>query len=127
MHRSGSRLPTAARITGWGMVAVAYTATLVFAANLSAGEPGAAAAFNRVGEASQAVAGVLAAPQPDVGVTLTSATTHALEVEAPLLTLVIAVAIILAAFAGYAVHGVRARGPRVRSARAIVRYITTLI
>jgi hypothetical protein len=117
MHRSKGRRRSAARIIGWGLVAMAYAVVLVWASGLTAGDAA-------VGEAAQAVAGtVVAAAAPAAS---TAAVIHT-PAEAPLVTLGLAAAIVFAAATWYVVHTFRARHPRMRSARLIVRHITTLI
>ena len=117
MRRSKSRRPTAARIIGWGLVAFAYAAVLVWAAGITAGEQAVG------GDVARAVAGVAMAA-PDEASALAAIATPA---EAPLVTLALAAAMVAVAFAWYAVHTYRARHPRARNARLMVRHITTLM
>jgi hypothetical protein len=117
MRRSKSRRSTAARIIGWGLVALAYAAVLVWAGGITAGEQVVG------GDAARAVAGVALAV-PDEATALEAIATPA---EAPVVTLALAAAIVAIAFAWYAVHTYRARHPRARSARLMVRHITTLM
>jgi hypothetical protein len=117
MRRSKSRRSTAARIIGWGLVAVAYAAVLVLAGGITAGEQVVG------GDAARAVAGV-AVTFPDEATALAAVATPA---EAPLVTLGLAAAMVAVAFAWYVVHTYRTRHPRARSARLIVRHITTLM
>jgi hypothetical protein len=124
MHRSTTRRRSAARIIGWGFVASAYVATLVFATSLSTCD---STLGTTADQAGQAVAGAVAVAPSDTGRTLASAAATAADAEAPLVTLVIALGLTLAAFAGYAVHSLRTRRPPVRRARLIVRYLMTLM
>lgn len=118
MRRSKRRRSTAARIIGWGLVAIAYAAVLVWAGAITAGEPASAA-----GDAARAVAGTVVAVPEEAGALAAIAT----PAEAPLVTLALAAAMVAVAGAWYAVHTYRARHPRARSARLIVRHITTLL
>jgi hypothetical protein len=118
MRRSNRRRSTAARIIGWGLVALAYAAVLVWAGAITGGEPAAAA-----GDAARAVAGAVGSVPDEAG----SLAAIATPAEAPLVTLGLAAAMVAIAVVAYAVHTYRARHPRVRSARLIVRHITTLL
>ena len=99
-------------------MALAYAAVLVWAGAITAGEPALAAS-----ETAGAVAGAVAAA-PVEAATLAEIATPA---EAPLVTLALAATIVFVAGAWYAIHTYRARHPRARSARLIVRHITTLM
>ncbi|HEX6128579.1 MAG TPA: hypothetical protein VF071_06120 [Candidatus Limnocylindria bacterium] len=121
MHRSNGRRRPAARIIGWGLVAVAYVAVLVWATSLNADQLAAS------GEEAQAVAGAIAAVPAELNEELAAMAEIPTPAEAPLVTLGLAAAMIFTAAAWYVVHTFRRRHPRARSARLIVRHITTLM
>lgn len=121
MHRSNGRPPQAARIIGWGLVAMAYVAVLVWAASLNAPQLAAG------GEEAQAVAGAIVAVPAEVNEELAAMAEIPTPAEAPLVTLGLAAAMVLSAAGWYVIHTFRQRHPRARSARLIVRHITTLM
>lgn len=131
MDRSKGRRRPAARIIGWGLVAIVYATVLVWAGGLTAGEPATAAEPAAVlagqpvaGEAvSAALAAVPAAMDQELAVMREIPT----PVEAPLVTLGLAAGMVFVAGGWYAIHTYRQRHPRVRSARLIARHITTLM
>jgi len=125
MHRSKRRRGPAARIIGWGMVAIVYAAVLVWAGGLTAAEQGTAQLGQTV--AGEAVAGALAAVPAEIDQELAVMSEIPTPAEAPLVTLALAAAMVFVAFGWYAIHTYRQRHPRVRSARLIVRHITTLM
>jgi hypothetical protein len=104
---------------GWGLVALVYATVLVWAGGLNAAESTAAAG-------AQPVTGAIAVVAEEVGGELSAAAAE-MPVERPLVTLGIAAGMVTLAGAAYGVHAFRARPPRLaRSARLIVRHITTL-
>lgn len=118
MHRTNRRR-SAARVFGWGLVAVVYATVLVWAGSLTAGESAASAA--------QPVAGTITLAAREVGEEVASTAAAELPREAPLVTLALAVGIIALAGGAYAVHAIRSRQPRrVSATRLVVRHITTL-
>jgi len=118
MHRPRRRR-TLVRIIGWGLVAVAYAAVLVWAAELSV-----AAGSGAPAQAGQQLAGALSAAPVDVEpVTMASASVVG---ERPLVTLAIAATMVSAAFASYLVHSLRTGRRAARKDRLIFRHITTL-
>jgi hypothetical protein len=120
MHRPIGRRRSAARIIGWGLVAIVYAAVLVWAGGLTAAEPAA-----RVG--TEPEAGALNVAAGEVGEELAAVAAIQTPAEAPLVTLGIAVAIVAAGGAWYGIRAIRARQPRLaRTARLVVRHITTL-
>ena len=123
MHRSRSRRRSAARIIGWGIVAVAYAVVLVWAGGLTA-DP---AAAERTADEG---AGVVAAAPAGVDATLAVATVPAIAAEEPLVTLALAGGMVVLAALAYVVHVIRTRRSRrgpVAAARLVVRHITTLL
>ena len=121
MHRSKGRRGPAARIIGWGLVAVAYLAVLVWAGSLNAPQLAAS------GEEAQAVAGAIAAVPAEVNAELAAMAEIPTPAEAPLVTLGLAAAMVFTTAGWYVIHTFRRRHPRARSARLIVRHITTLM
>ena len=125
MHRSKGRRGTAARIIGWGMVAAVYATVLFWAGGLTATEPAVAQAGNAAVTAP--VADALAAVPASIDDELAVMREIPTPAEAPLVTLALAAALAVLAAAWYAIHTYRQRHPRARSARLIVRHITTLM
>jgi hypothetical protein len=124
MHRSKGRR-SAARIIGWGLVATVYAAVLVWAGGLTATEPAAALAGSAA--AVEPVADALGTVPATIDQELAVMSQIPTPAEAPLVTLALAAGIVALAVAWYAIHTYRQRHPRVRSARLIVRHITTLM
>lgn len=104
-------------MSGWGLVAVTYAAVLLWAGAINAPETAAA----------DAVAGAVLAAPADVSEELAAISAIETPAEAPLVTLAIAAAMVFGAAGWYVLHTFRARHPRMRSARLIVRHITTLL
>jgi len=101
-------------------MAIVYAAVLVWAGGLTTAEPAA-------GAGTQQVAGTITVAAGEVGDELVAVEATEPQAEAPLVTLGIAMAMVAAGGAWYAVHALRARLPRRRqSVRLIVRHITTL-
>jgi hypothetical protein len=121
MHRSKGRRGPAARIIGWGLVAMAYVVVLVWAGSLTAPQ------LATGGDAAQAVAGAIVAAPAEVNEELAAMAEIPTPAEAPLMTLGLAAALVFGAASWYVVHTFRRRHPRARSARLIVRHITTLM
>jgi hypothetical protein len=125
MHGSKARRGSAARIIGWGLVALVYATVLVWAGALTAAQPMA------VEQSAQAAAGpvagtVVAATGAD-GVEMAPVSAILTPTEAPLVTLGIALAMVVAVGGWYLLRTFRARHPHVRGARLIARHITTLL
>jgi hypothetical protein len=138
MHRSGGRRRTAARITAWGVVAIAYAAVLAFASGIPAGpaEPATAVAAPAAAEvATVQAAGVLAAAPAGARVdeVVTVATAPAGAAEEPAVTLALAAGMVVLAglaYGGHALHGRLARRAASRQesvAQLVARQITTLM
>jgi hypothetical protein len=125
MDRSKGRRRPAARIIGWGLVAIVYAAVLVWAGGLTATEATTAQAGGAV--AGEAVAGALVAVPGGIDQELAVMSEIPTPAEAPLVTLALAAGMVFVAVGWYAIHTYRQRHPRVRSARLIVRHITTLM
>jgi hypothetical protein len=116
MDRKHGHRRWVARILGWGLVAAAYAATLVWAGGLTA--DAAASASVTLAAAEAVVAG---AEMPATGLETPA--------ESPLVTLGIAAAMVSMAGIWYVAHAaVRPRrARRTRSLRLVVRHITTLM
>jgi hypothetical protein len=121
MHRSKGRRRPAARIIGWGLVAIVYATVLVWAGGLTAPQ------FRADAGEAQAVAGAIVAAPAEVNEELAAMAEIPTPAEAPLVTLAIAAAMVFVAAGWYVAHTFRRRHPRARSARLIVRHITTLM
>lgn len=125
MDRSSGRRGSAARIIGWGLVAVAYVTVLAWASGISAA-PAAA-------EATTAeVAGVLAAVPAKADAALTVAAAPAAASEEPLVTLALAAGMVFVAALAYLLHAVHQRlvrraSRRQEASRLVARHITTLM
>jgi hypothetical protein len=143
MYRSSGRRRTAARITGWGLVAIAYVTVLAFASDIPAGPaiaPAAAAADAARPAAAEAAttkaAGVLAAAPAETGMhdvqTTVTAPAGAAS-EEPMVTLALAAGMVGLAGLAYGVHEIhgrlarRAARRRDSVARLVARQITTLM
>jgi hypothetical protein len=126
MQGSNGRRRSAARIIGWGLVALGYGTVLVWASGISA-DPAAAEAT------TTEVAGVLAAAPADVEAVLEVAAAPAVAAEERIVTLAMAGGVVVLAGLAYAIHTVhsrlarRARRRRESLARLVARQIATLM
>jgi hypothetical protein len=105
-------------------VTLVYAAVLAWAGSLNASVSSGNEAQAIAG--TQPVAGAITVAAGEVGEEIAAAAAEA-PAEAPLVTLAIAAGMVALAGVAYGVHAFRARQPRLaRSARLVVRHITTL-
>lgn len=121
MQRTTRRRTSATRILGLTVIVLAYFAALVWASDLNGSEAVAASA-QAGGQVANAV--------QEAAAEMTMATASGLEnagYEAPLVTLAIAVLLVVAVAVWLLLQRVSRRRPLARTARLVVRHITTLM
>jgi sensor c-di-GMP phosphodiesterase-like protein len=121
MQATKRRRPSATRVIGLTLVALAYAAVLIWASDLTGADAVAATA----GVGTQAVEAAQVAQAATVDAAQ-AATVNAAP-ERPLVTLVIAGVMAVMAVLAWVLSHARRRRPLARSARLVVRHITTLL